>query len=62
MEEIITIKEVAELTRLSTSTIYKLTRAGKIPHSKPNGKKIYFRRADVMDWMMSGNNKQEGKA
>lgn len=61
MEEIITLKEVAQLTKLSTSTIYKLTRSGKLPHSKPNGKKLYYRRADIMDWMMSGENK-EGKA
>ena len=54
MDEIITLKEVAQLTRLSTSTIYKLTRSGKLPHSKPNGKKLYYRRADIIEWMMSG--------
>ena len=54
MEEIITLKEVAQLTRLSTSTIYKLTRLGNLPHSKPNGKKLYYRRADIIEWMMSG--------
>ena len=54
MNEIITIKEVAQLTRLSMSGIYKLTRTGKIPFSKPNGKKMYFRRSDIEAWMMSG--------
>ena len=53
MTEIITIKEVAQLTQLSKSAIYKLTRAGKLPHSKPNGKKMYFRRSDIEAWMMS---------
>ena len=59
MNNIITLKEVAQITRLSTSTIYKLTRAGKLPHSKPNGKKLYYRRSDIEAWMMSGENRED---
>ena len=54
MGEILTLNEVAQLTKMAKSTIYKLTRAGKLKHSKPNGKRIYYRRSDIEEWMMSG--------
>ena len=38
----LTLKEAAEFLDLSQSHLYKLTSERKIPHFKPNGKKIYF--------------------
>lgn len=46
----LTIDDVAALTGLSKSTIYKMTSANEIAYSKPNGKQIYFARADVEEW------------
>lgn len=56
MNDIITAKEAAQLTRLKVATIHRLARSGKIPHSKPNGKNVYFRRSDIEAWML-GNAK-----
>lgn len=35
------------------SYVYKLISAGKLPYSKPNGKKIYFDREKLEEWMLS---------
>ena len=44
-------KNVALLTGFSKSHLYKLTCSHQIPHYKPNGKQIYFDRAEVEAWM-----------
>ncbi len=62
MDEFITTKEAAQITKFKAQTIRRLARNGKIPCSKPNGRNVYFRRSDIEKWMMSGNNQQEGKA
>ena len=51
-KNILQIEDVAILTGLSKNYIYKLTSARKIPHSKPTGKCIYFKRSEVEDWML----------
>jgi len=38
------------------SYVYKLTSSGIIPHSKPNGKSIFFERDKLEAWML-GNPK-----
>jgi DNA binding domain, excisionase family len=43
--------DVALLTGLSHSYLYKLTSGHLIPHYKPNGKQVYFDRVEVEDWM-----------
>lgn len=50
-KEILTIDDVALILDLSTSQIYKLTMMGKIKFYKPNGKKIYFKRSDIDEWV-----------
>ena len=42
------------MTGMSKSHIYKLTSANQIPHYKPNGKHLYFDRAEVEAWMKRG--------
>ena len=37
---------------LSASNMYKHTSAGSIPFYKPNGKKIYFKREDLDQWIL----------
>lgn len=53
-KETLTIEDVAELTGLSKSHIYKLTASRGIPHYKPTGKMIYFDRKEVEGWMKRG--------
>jgi len=55
-KSILNVQEVSDLTGLSKSTIYKHTANNIIKFSKPSGKKIYFNREDVLDWMMSRKN------
>ena len=39
---VLTVDDVATLTGLSKSHIYKLTYSHQIPHYKPSGKQVYF--------------------
>ena len=47
----LTLKEAAEFLDLSQSHLYKLTSERKIPHFKPNGKKIYFDEYELVQWL-----------
>lgn len=44
--------EVAEYTGLSKSHLYKLTSTGGIPCYKPTGKRIYFKKEEIDDWLL----------
>ena len=44
-------KNVALLTGLSKSHLYRLTCTHQIPYYRPNGKQIYFDRSEVEAWM-----------
>lgn len=48
---VLNLEEVAKFTGLSKSHLYKLTSAGKIPHSKPNGKYVFFDRVEIETWL-----------
>ena len=37
---------------LSESYVYKLTSTKQIPHFRPLGKKIYFKREDLDEWLL----------
>lgn len=50
---IISVDECSELLGISVSYIYRLTSEKRIPHYKPHGKRIYFRRDEVIDWALS---------
>lgn len=41
-KQVLTLEEVAFITGLSRSWIYKATSNHTIPHYKPNGKQIYL--------------------
>jgi excisionase family DNA binding protein len=48
--EILTIKEIGDLLRLHPSTIYKLTKKGKIPSFRV-GSEWRFQRDQIERWM-----------
>lgn len=50
-KSMLNINEVAFLTGLSKSWIYKATCEHTIPFYKPNGKQIYFDREEIESWM-----------
>lgn len=52
-KEVLTFKEASALLGVSSSMLYKLTHKRAITFYKPNGKLIYFKRADLLNWMLS---------
>ncbi len=50
-KEFLNFKEILELLGVSRSTLYKLSASGKIPHYKPTGGKLFFKRTEVLDWV-----------
>lgn len=50
-KNVLSLDDVAVLTGLSKSHLYKLTCTHQIPFYKPNGKQIYFDRGEVESWM-----------
>lgn len=52
-KEVLTFDEALRYTGLKKGCLYKLTSSRVIPHSKPNGKMVYFRREDLDQWLMS---------
>jgi len=51
-KEVLNFKEACEYLELSQSHLYKLTSAATIPHYKPNGKKVYFKRVELNSWLL----------
>lgn len=52
-DEFLTIVQASELLNLAKPTIYTLTHKCEIPFIK-KGKKLYFKRADLIDWLNTG--------
>lgn len=62
-KNVLTLEDVALLTGLSKSYLYKLTCSKQIPYYRPNGKQIYFDRGEVEAWMKQNrvNTNQEAE-
>ncbi len=56
-KEIFTFNEACLYLDLSSSHLYKLTSTNAIPCYCPQGKKLYFRRAELDQWLTSNRNK-----
>lgn len=52
-KKVLTFNEALAYTGYRRSYFYKLTHAGVIPHSKPNGKAIFFDREKLEEWLLS---------
>jgi len=65
-KNVLGIDDVVVLTGLSKSHIYKLTSSRQMPCYKPNGKLMYFDRAEIENWMKQNrvqtNDEAEQKA
>ena len=51
-KEVLNFNETCNYLEVSQSHLYKLTSSGSIPHYKPNGKKIYFQREELNQWLL----------
>ena len=49
----LTFKQAATYIDVSCSHLYKLTSQAKIPHFKPQNKKIYFCKAELDRWLLT---------
>ena len=49
---VLTMEEAALFTGLTKAYLYELTWRKAIPFYKPNGRRIYFNRAELEAWLM----------
>lgn len=51
-EEILSLNEATLFLKMSKSCLYKITSQKQIPHYVPGGKKIYFKKSDLENWLL----------
>lgn len=47
----LTLAEAAVYLHVSKQTVYKLTSQSQIPHFKPTGKRVYFLKRELDEWV-----------
>lgn len=52
-KNVLNFEEAVEYTGFSPSYLYKLTSTGKVPHYKPYGKMIFFKREELEEFLTS---------
>ena len=60
-KQVLTLDEACTYTGISRSYLYKLTSAGIVPHSKPNGKLIFFDIDRLNEWLLQNNRKSKSQ-
>ena len=60
-DEIGGIELAVKTTGLAKPTIYGLCADHKIPHSKPSGKKLYFSKRELLEWLKSGKRRTQSE-
>ena len=50
-KDILSVEEAARLLNLSKAHVYRLTQTRELPYFCPAGKKYYFRRDDLMNYL-----------
>ena len=53
-KNILTVDDLIDYTGYSQKQIYKFTSTRAIPHYKPNGRKLFFKRNEVDNWITQG--------
>lgn len=51
-KEVLSLGDACEYLNVSASYLYKMTCKNEIPHYVPTGKKIYFRRSELDEWLL----------
>ena len=54
---VLSFDEACDYTGFSRSYMYKLTGSQNIPHSKPNGKIIFFEKERLDQWLLQNGRK-----
>ena len=50
-KEVLTVEEASRFMDIARSSLYKMTSDRSIPFYRPNGKMIYFEKADILAWI-----------
>ena len=50
-KEVLTVEETSRFMDIARSSLYKMTSDRSIPFYRPNGKMIYFEKADILAWI-----------
>ena len=50
-KEVLTLEEAARFMGVTKSSLYKMTHEQTIPYYKPNGKMVYFEKAELLTWI-----------
>lgn len=58
-KELLSVDELADYLSISKSFIYKLTSNREIPHYKPGGKFVYFKKSEIIEWVSKSRIKTE---
>ena len=58
-KEILNFEEAVTYLSVSRSFLYKLTSGAEIPHYKPSGKLIYFKKSELDNWIFKSKVKSK---
>ena len=61
-KNVLSFDEASRFLNLSKSYLYKLTSGNLIPHYKPQGKMLYFEKAELEAWLRQNPVKKIGRA
>ena len=61
-DDLLLLPEVAEITRRSIDTLRWLRHCGKGPRGHRSGRRVYYRRGDVMAWLKEEEKRAEDAA
>jgi excisionase family DNA binding protein len=51
-KDVLNLNEARAYLNISASHLYKLTSQKQIPHFCPQGKKLYFKRTELDEWLL----------
>ena len=54
-DDLMTVGDVTDYLKISSSTLYQLTARKEIPFKK-KGKRLYFKKGDLRQWIEEGSN------
>lgn len=60
-KSVLTVKEAALFMGVTEQTVRKQVRRKEIPAYKPNQNKLYFKKSELEDWMLSNRVKTEAE-
>lgn len=58
---VLNFQETSQYLQISSSHLYKLTSKRAIPHFCPNGKKLFFKREELDQWLLRNRQLSTGE-